>query len=32
MKKHKPSLSVEAVDALVKTFNGKTDRKAYRKL
>ena len=31
LEKYKIPRVIEAVDALIKTFNGKTDRKAYRK-
>lgn len=31
LEKYKIPRTIEAVDALVKTYNGKTDRKAYRK-
>lgn len=31
LEKYKIPWAIEVVDALIKTFNGKTDRKAYRK-
>jgi acyl-CoA synthetase (AMP-forming)/AMP-acid ligase II len=31
LEKYKIPRVIEVVDALIKTFNGKTDRKAYRK-
>lgn len=31
LEKYKIPRTIEVVDALIKTFNGKTDRKAYRK-
>ena len=31
LEKYKIPRTIEAVDTLIKTFNGKTDRKAYRK-
>ena len=31
LEKYKIPRAIEAVEVLIKTFNGKTDRKAYRK-